>query len=106
MKVVKVGDVVRLKSGGPRMTVSVVMPTAVIAHWFDRAVLNTDRFSKQELSGEQSQQSPKSFTREPKKAKAELYEMLAEAVRNTAQPEPEPRRKPKEIAAKGGLTQI
>jgi len=26
--------------------------------------------------------------REPKKTKAELYEMLAEAVRNTAQPEP------------------
>jgi hypothetical protein len=26
-------------------------------------------------------------TREPKKTKAELYEMLAEAVRNTAQPE-------------------
>jgi hypothetical protein len=29
--------------------------------------------------------------REPKKTKAELYEMLAEAVRNTAQPEPKRR---------------
>jgi len=40
------------------------------------------------------------------KTKAELREMLAEAVRNTAQPEPKAlklRRKPKEIAAKGGL---
>jgi hypothetical protein len=27
-------------------------------------------------------------TRQPNKTKAELYEMLAEAVRNTAQPEP------------------
>ena len=33
-------------------------------------------------------------TREPKKTRAELYEMLAEAVRNTAQP-PEPNRPPK-----------
>jgi hypothetical protein len=28
--------------------------------------------------------------REPPKTKAELYEMLAEAVRNTAHPEPKP----------------
>jgi hypothetical protein len=33
-------------------------------------------------------------TREPAKTKAELREMLAEAVRNTAQP-PEPKRPPK-----------
>jgi hypothetical protein len=33
-------------------------------------------------------------TREPAKTKAELREMLAEAVRNTAQP-PEPTRPPK-----------
>ena len=31
----------------------------------------------------------------PQKTKAELYEMLAEAVRNTAQPEPRPKRPPK-----------
>jgi hypothetical protein len=42
-------------------------------------------------------------TREPPKTKAELREMLAEAVRNTAQPEPKTRRRPKEIAAKVGL---
>jgi hypothetical protein len=30
----------------------------------------------------------KAFTREPPKTKAELREMLTEAVRNTAQPEP------------------
>jgi hypothetical protein len=36
----------------------------------------------------------KNFTREPAKTKAELREMLAEAVRNTAQP-PEPKRPPK-----------
>ena len=43
-------------------------------------------------------------TREPKKTKAELYEMLAEAVRNTAQP-PEPKRPPKakRDAAKRGV---
>jgi hypothetical protein len=29
-------------------------------------------------------------TREPKKTKAELRDMLAEAVRNTAQPKPKP----------------
>jgi hypothetical protein len=34
----------------------------------------------------------KTFTREPKKTKAELREMLAEAVRNT---QPEPKRLPK-----------
>lgn len=39
-------------------------------------------------------------TSEPKKTKAELYEMLAEAVRNTAQP-PKPKRLPK---AKRGAT--
>jgi hypothetical protein len=31
-------------------------------------------------------------TRKPQKTKAELYEMLAEAVRNTAQSEPRPKR--------------
>jgi hypothetical protein len=39
-------------------------------------------------------------TREPKKTKAELYEMLAEAVRNTAQPEIKRPRSPKKIAGK------
>jgi hypothetical protein len=41
----------------------------------------------------------------PQKTKAELYEMLAQAVRNTTQPEPKPKRppRPKEIAAKGGV---
>jgi hypothetical protein len=39
-------------------------------------------------------------TREPKKTKAELYEMLAEAVRNTAQPEIKRPSRPKKIAAK------
>jgi hypothetical protein len=42
-------------------------------------------------------------TREPAKTKAELREMLAEAVRNT-RPEPTVRRTPKEIAAKGDLS--
>jgi hypothetical protein len=31
----------------------------------------------------------------PQKTKAELYEMLAEAARNTAQPDPKPKRSPK-----------
>ena len=35
----------------------------------------------------------KSFTREPPKTKAELREMLAEAVRNT---QPKPKRAPKD----------
>jgi len=39
-------------------------------------------------------------TREPKKTKAELYEMLAEAVHNTAQPEIKRPRSPKKIAGK------
>jgi len=34
-------------------------------------------------------------TLKPQKTKAELYEMLAEAARNTAQPEPKPKRPPK-----------
>jgi hypothetical protein len=42
----------------------------------------------------------KTFTREPPKTKAELREMLTEAVRNT-QSEPKRPRRPKEIAAKG-----
>ena len=42
------------------------------------------------------------FKRDPKKTKAELYEMLAEAVRNTAQPVPKrPPKAKREIAAKG-----
>ena len=44
----------------------------------------------------------KTYTREPKKTKAELYEMLAEAVRNTAQP-PEPKRPPKPRKMPSGL---
>jgi hypothetical protein len=39
-------------------------------------------------------------TREPKKTKAELYEMLAEAVRNTAHPKPKPSLKAKRIRGK------
>jgi hypothetical protein len=44
-------------------------------------------------------------TLKPNQTKAELYEMLAQAVRNTTQPEPKPKRppRPKEIAAKGGV---
>jgi hypothetical protein len=34
----------------------------------------------------------KPLPREPAKTKAELREILAEAVRNTPQPEPEPKR--------------
>jgi hypothetical protein len=34
-------------------------------------------------------------TRQPAKTKAELREMLAEAVRNTAQPQPKPPTNPK-----------
>jgi hypothetical protein len=34
-------------------------------------------------------------THKPNRTKAELYEMLAQAVRNTAQPEPKPKRPPK-----------
>jgi hypothetical protein len=41
-------------------------------------------------------------TREPAKTKAELREMLTEAVRNT-RPEPTVRRTPKKVAAKGDL---
>jgi hypothetical protein len=37
--------------------------------------------------------------REPKKTKAELHEMLAEAVRNTAQPEPKRPSKAKRVKA-------
>jgi len=39
--------------------------------------------------------------REPKKTKAELYEMLAEAVRNTAQPEIKRPRSPKRLQVIG-----
>jgi hypothetical protein len=38
------------------------------------------------------------FTREPKKTKAELYEMLTEAVRNT---QPEPKRPSKSKRDRG-----
>jgi len=30
------GDIVRLKSGGPKMTVSSVKATAIACQWFDR----------------------------------------------------------------------
>jgi len=43
----------------------------------------------------------KSSTRQPPKTKAELREMLAEAVRNT---QPETKRPPKAAAAKGGVS--
>jgi hypothetical protein len=40
----------------------------------------------------------KPYTREPKKTKAELYEMLAQAVRNT---QPEPMRPPQDNGDRG-----
>jgi hypothetical protein len=45
-------------------------------------------------------QLQKSFTRKPPKTKAELREMLAEAVRNT---QPEPERPPKAKRSSGRL---
>jgi hypothetical protein len=46
-------------------------------------------------------------TLKPNKTKAELYEMLAEAVRNTAQPEPKRPPKPKrDHGKKASLTHI
>jgi hypothetical protein len=41
----------------------------------------------------------KSTREPPKKTKAEHYEMLAEAVRDTAQPEPKPKRPPGRTSA-------
>jgi hypothetical protein len=41
-------------------------------------------------------------TRKPEKTKAELYEMLAEAVRNTAQPEPKRPQKAKPAEGQEG----
>jgi hypothetical protein len=43
----------------------------------------------------------RSFTREPPKTKIQLREMLAEAVRNT---QPEPKRRPKAVAAKDSVS--
>jgi hypothetical protein len=45
----------------------------------------------------------KSFTREPPKTKAELREMLTEAVRNT---QPEPKRPPKVKRDRGEVTRL
>jgi hypothetical protein len=42
------------------------------------------------------------FKRDPKKTKAELYEMLAEAVRNTAHPRPKPPKAKRDRPKKAG----
>jgi len=47
---INVGDVVKLKSGGPFMTVSIVNPTEVYCKWFDTENhLNEDSFPKDSL---------------------------------------------------------
>lgn len=35
MRIIETGDIVQLKSGGPRMTAAEVSTDIVICHWFD-----------------------------------------------------------------------
>jgi uncharacterized protein YodC (DUF2158 family) len=42
----KPGDVVQLKSGGPPMTVESVEPNGVICSWFDAKNRKNDRFDE------------------------------------------------------------
>lgn len=57
MTELKVGDVVRLKSGGPKMTVEEVRPTSVVCIWFtgDGAEnFRREYFSERTLEKEES----------------------------------------------------
>ena len=49
----KSGDLVRLKSGGPTMTVETVTPAGLLVSWFDGNTLNRDKlfFTLVEPSG-------------------------------------------------------
>jgi uncharacterized protein YodC (DUF2158 family) len=45
MTTIKPGDEVRLKSGGPMMTVSALEEGEAVCHWFEGKIQKTTRFS-------------------------------------------------------------
>ena len=45
------GDVVRLKSGGPEMAISLVINRQVVCQWFVRSILHEARFMREALLG-------------------------------------------------------
>jgi uncharacterized protein YodC (DUF2158 family) len=42
----EVGDIVRLRSGSPALTVSHVMGSSVMVHWFNEGAVNNYQFPK------------------------------------------------------------
>jgi uncharacterized protein YodC (DUF2158 family) len=65
MEQIKHGVVVRLKSGGPKMTVSACnskFPLGLVCHWFIGDELRTGDFSREELEiAELQKESPETL---------------------------------------------
>ena len=59
MPELKVGDVVQLKSGGPKMTIANTKanPAGILCTWFDAAEVKSSRFPAEAL--QQAKRSPK-----------------------------------------------
>ena len=64
----KVGDVVRLKSGGPRMTIANTAsnPAGILCTWFDQAEVKSSRFPPEALEPVKKSQE-KASPRRPKR---------------------------------------
>jgi len=75
MSELKVGDVVRLKSGGPKMTVEDVKPNpaGIICTWFGEAEITSSYFQPQTL--EKVQESKKKKTPARRKRRLSLDEL-------------------------------
>ncbi len=64
----KVGDVVRLKSGGPKMTIADTTsnPAGILCTWFDEAEVKSARFPAAALEPDKKSQK-KSTIRQPRR---------------------------------------
>jgi uncharacterized protein YodC (DUF2158 family) len=65
----KVGDVVQLKSGGPRMTIANMKsnPAGVLCAWFDEADVKTSRFPAEALEAAKKTQKKATVKRRRRK---------------------------------------
>ena len=69
MAELKVGDVVQLKSGGPKMTIADTKPNpaGILCTWFDKAEVKSSRFPPQSLGPIKSSPEKSVARRPPRK---------------------------------------